>query len=145
MSFADVAFFYQVEGDPEPSEASGFITNVETSGYELQVGETYTGSGTGAIMTAGKISPAEVTASMVYTEVAADPSDKLWEARKNKQKVKFIWYPKGNAADNWKWETSYGYITAMTPPSGEMGSADAILVKCTLKCGAIEKTIVPLA
>jgi hypothetical protein len=133
MSFADVEFEFQVYGDSSPTDASGFMTSVEVSGYELQTGEAYTAEGQTAILTAGKTSPAEVTVNAIYTEAAADPTVKLWTAKEEKKKVKFAWYPKGNAAPNLKWETEYGYLSSVSAPGGDASSADAILTQFVLR------------
>jgi hypothetical protein len=142
MSFADVKVEYQVEGDATPTDMSGFATSVEVSGYELQVGEAYTASGQTAILTAGKTQPAEITVNAIYTEKANDPTDKLWAAKEDKKKVKVIWYPQGNDAGNWKWESDYGYLTSVSAPGGEVSSADPVLTTLSLRAPKIAKAAV---
>jgi len=143
MSFAGVEFFYQVEGDASETEASGFMTTVDVSGYERQVGEAYTASGDTAILTAGKTSPIEVTAKSIYTEGATDPTKDLWDAKDAKARVKFIWYPQGKTAGNMKWETDYGYLSSVTPPGGDVSSADALLTEMVLKSPKVTPSVVP--
>lgn len=138
MSFVDVILEYQIDGDPTPTDMTGFTTTVEAKGYETQVGETYTGNSKKAILTAGKDSPAEVTIKSIYTEIETDPMAKLWAAKKAHKKVKFLWSLKNAVVPYFKWETDYGYITSMTPPSGEVGSADAVITEITHKAPAID-------
>lgn len=145
MSFSDAHFAYQIENDdPSPVDASGFMTSVDFSGYEVQTGEAYTGNGQTAILTAGKTSPAEITVNSIYTEKADDPTDKLWAAKEAKKRVRFLWYPKGNAQGNWEWASEYGYLTSVTPPKGEASSADPILTTFVLKSAKITHNPVPV-
>lgn len=133
MSFVDAEIDYQIEGDASPTPISGFSTAVEVSGYESQVGEAYTGDADTAILAQGKTTPADVLVRVVYTDGATDPFTALWDAKEAKEKVKFIWYPKGNSAGNPKIETEYGFLTKVTPPVGEFSSPDILLCEASLK------------
>lgn len=142
MSFADAEVAYQIEGDASPTDMSGFAASVEISGFETQIGEAYTVEGDIAILTAGKIAPGDVTVKAIYTENDADPTKKLFDAKAAKKKVKFIWYPRGNAATHYKWETDFGFLTTVNAGGGEASSPDALLAEFALKTAQISHTTV---
>ena len=143
LSFTDVAFHFQVEGDADWTDASGHTSSVECGGYETQIGEAYTGSGNGAILTAGKTSPAEITVNSVYTENPAEIFKKLWDAKATKKKVRVKWSPKGGATGNWAFTSSYGFLQSVPPPQGEVSSPDVILAEIVMKAGQIDQSILP--
>jgi len=137
ISFVDAEIEFQIEGDVTPTAISGYSTAVEVSGYESQVGEAYTGDANTAILAQGKTTPADVLVRCVYTDGATDPFKALWDAKEAKEKVKFIWYPKGNAVGEQKLETEYGFLTKVTPPVGEFSSPDILLFEASLKTSKI--------
>jgi hypothetical protein len=142
ISFANVNFEFQVDGDASPTDASGHLTSIELSGVETQIGEGYTANGDYAILTAGKQSPAEVTVNSIYTSTPTEIFKKLWDAKVAKKKVKFIWYPEGNASGKPVFETDYGYLTSVSAPVGDASSADPVLTSTVLKTPKITPDVV---
>lgn len=120
-------------------DISGFVNSIDPSGHERESGEVYTMAGDEAIVGYGKLSPAETTCGIVYTEPVADVYTLAWNAKINATPVYLRATPKGDNPGNMAWTSKVGKIIACPPPSGEASSGDPITVEFTHRCAGWTK------
>ncbi len=118
----------------------GYANSIAFAGEERISGETYTFCGQNAIIGYGKMTPCEITVSILYTENAAHPFQIVYNAKKNGTTFWLRWAPRGAGPGDWMWTTSDGMITACPPPVGDAAEGDPIAVEFVLRCTEVTKT-----
>ena len=124
------------------NDISGYANSVEASGADVTSGEAYTFDGDYALIGVGKIEPVEITVSIVYTEVIADPFNALRVAKHNRDQIYLRYAPMGGDAGEWQFTSDAGYITSMNDPSGEANSGDPLLVEFVLRTPKLTRSTI---
>ena len=109
------------------TDISGVANQVNPSGYEVEVGEAYTGDSHDPVLTAGKNSPLDLEVNVVYSESASEGYHLLRTLKEATTPVRIRWQPKGRATGNYRYTTGTGYLTAAPAPGGELGGGMPIL------------------
>lgn len=113
-------------------DISGVGNKLEHGGGDRMVGEEYTGAADTSILTVGKREPLQLSVDIVYSEATADQYVNLETYYLNATALKLRWAPKGSATGHFRYTSDTGYISTFTPPVGEYGSGDPILVSFEL-------------
>lgn len=119
------------------ADISGISQSIEPAGFELETAATYTSGTTTAIVTTGNFSPSELTIRALYSETAGDFWTVLEAAYRAKTALKVAWAPRGNTSGYLHFITGTGYISKMSPPSGEAAGADPIATEFTVYAPSI--------
>lgn len=113
-------------------DISGVGNKVGHGGGDRAIGEAYTGASDTAILTLGKREPLQLEIDIVYSEATADQYANLENCYLNGTALKLRWAPKGSATGNFRYTSDTGYLGTFTPPVGEYGSGDPILISFEL-------------
>ena len=119
------------------SDISGSSQSVETVTLTRITGEAYTLEGNYALLTFGKIEPAEVKVNVIYTEATTEATMLLQGSWESDQVVELKWTPAGSEASADTYTTSAGKITAMDHPALDASSAGPIMCSFTLRVASI--------
>ena len=113
-------------------DISGVGNKLGHSGGDRMQGEEYTGAADTAVITTGKREPIKLKTDVVYSEATADQYVNLETCYLNNTPLKLRWAPKGSTTANFRFTSDTGYVTSFTPPVGEYGSGDPVLISFEL-------------
>lgn len=126
-SFRNAVIEYSTNGSSWV-DMSGVSNKIDPSGGDRQQGEEFTGDADTAVIAIGKREPIKLGVDIVYSEATTDHFVNMETYHQGGTALKIRWAPKGSATGNFRYTTDTGYITSFTPPAGEYGSGDPILV-----------------
>ena len=112
------------------TEFDGFAKVVTPGGGDRAQAEAFTFDGDTPVVTFGKRSMATVEVAVLYTETDAEPFDALYDAKVAGSITQIRWQPAG-AGGTVQYLIS-GEINAISPPTGDAGSADALSFAVTV-------------
>lgn len=130
-SFRNAVIEYSTNGTSWV-DMSGVSNKIDPSGGDRAQGEEFTGDADTAVITIGKREPIKIGIDIVYSEATTDHFVNMETYHQSGTALKIRWAPKGSATGNFRYTTDTGYITSFTPPAGEYGSGDPILVSLEL-------------
>lgn len=122
---------------------SGSFNAIDISGGERDTGEVYTGESDLPIVGAGKMKLTKVKVKVVYTEGAADPWKKFFDAYTNSQDVYLRYAPKGNSSGNFRFTSGKGFVTSPVYPSGDVAEAKPVLCELEFNCPGFTRDEIP--
>lgn len=123
------------------TDISGSMNGVEAPEQTRMSGEDYTVSGDKAIVTSGKLEPAEVAAKIVYSETAGEAFEVIraaWETPG--QKVYLRWGRGGSGS--YRYTTDAGVLTSFTYPPLSAPDAKPKVLGIKVKTPGITKSVV---
>jgi hypothetical protein len=118
-------------------DTSGYSNSITVDGGERATDKTPTFDGAKHLVTQGKIDTYKVTARILYTEGAADPTRVVAAAFEAGTPIYQRWSPLGGASGQMRYTTTAGVVKKKPIASGEAASAKAILVEIITECSDV--------
>lgn len=140
ISFKAAKVEIGVTGTSTWTDISGTFNQVEVAGRERNAGEVYTADGDTAIITRGKLTPADMTVTCVYSEVATEAFKVINDLNVTAGGTDFWirWSPKGGAATtDYRFTSGAGIITHVGLPAGEVAAGNPVTFQFRVKAAAI--------
>lgn len=126
-SFRNAVVEYSTD-DTNWVDISGVTNKIDASGGDRAQGEVFTGGADTAIIAIGKRGVMKIATDVVYSESSVEHFANLETLHQAGTPVKIRWAPKGSATGNFRFTSDTGYVTTFTPPGGEYGSGDPMMV-----------------
>lgn len=145
ITFKDCQVWYSTDGSTTWTDCSGFASEVAVTGGERVTGEAYTFDGDTAIIGQAKRGPLSITATMVYTEGATDPTGVLRDYYTAGSSIALRWSPRGLVAgltgeNVYTSAFTYARIKNLGYPAGAANSGDPLVVALDIVTPSITKT-----
>ena len=142
ISFVDAKVEYSTDGVAF-TDVSGFANTVEVSGNERASGEVYTADGDNAILTFGKLAPADIAYNCVFTEGTTDPFERFrgYHQTADGAQVVLRFSPAGGTGTGKFSFTGTGKITEAPWLGGDASSADPLMFSTTVRTASILKGV----
>lgn len=123
-------------------DLSCYGTSIAVSGGERATGEVNVFCDERPIMRAGKKASQEVIIRYVYTEEVPGPFEQMrgWDDTEGGVIYARFW-PSGQVAGNFVFETGRSVITRFQDPQGEAGSGDPVLCEIGIRTEELERSV----
>lgn len=124
------------------TDLSSYGTSIAVAGGDRSTGEINVFDDERPIVTAGKKASQDVTIRYAYTEEVAGPFATLrgWDDTEGGIIYVRFW-PAGQVAGNFVFETGEAIITTFNDPGGEAGSGEPVLCEITAKCEQLSRSV----
>jgi len=123
------------------TDISGFANHVEPGGGDREIGEVFTFDGDTPIITKAKRKMLTLKTNIVYTEGAAEASEKARAAYEAGTPLYVRWTPAGNLAGKFQFISSAGIVKTPVYPKVKADDAQAILFDAEIVCASITKAV----
>ncbi|HRF49104.1 MAG TPA: hypothetical protein PLC98_15840 [Anaerolineales bacterium] len=130
---------YKIEYSPNGTTGwldwSGFVSKINFSGGDVQVGKFQPLDTNRPILYPGKSDSLKATMSVVYTEVVTESYEVLRLAQRAGTGIFFRWSPRGGQTTELQYTSQVAYVTggADMPPSVDASSAAIVALDVTVE------------
>lgn len=123
-------------------DLSPYSSAIDVSGGDRTTGEVNVFDDERPIVRAGKKASQDLTIRYVYTEESGGPFEEIrsWDDAEGGA-IYVRYWPAGQVAGNYTFETGEAIITRFIDPQGEAGSGDPVLCELGVKCEELSRSV----